>query len=335
MQHHYGYFKGTTATDGHKLDTFIKPGTPRDFNGPVFVIDQVDPQTGKLDEHKAILGANNEDEAKAIYHANYHDGWQGMGAITRLPLPAFKAWAANGDKRQPLGDLNAANDAAPVIDSTAQISQPQGNVDGTQTAQAQQTTQEGPQIPTTAAGQSTTGDGMATTAQASNAAPVQHPELTRIQQLRDAGENSVADLLQSKYDRNQTLNDAEWELANMKVSTPGLPHHYNPAFNDHYTQQRLAGSKPAEASAQAGMLSALEIAAPKIGMPENAVKALEAKLQDVPIDQFPGLAERFTQGLIERGVIQPFEGSDQVAAVLERARDSAMHSAVDSLYQAA
>jgi len=162
--------------------------------------------------------------------------------------------------------------------------------------------------------------------------PAQHPELTRIQQLRDAGENSVADLLQSKFDHNQTLGDAQWELANMKASTPDLTHHDHPAFSDHYQQQRLAGRKPAEASAQAGMLSAVQQVAPEL--PDKAVKMLAEKAKDVSIDKFPGIAERFVKGLVERGVIQPFEGADRVAVVLENARDTAMHSALDSLYQA-
>jgi hypothetical protein len=105
---HYGYFKGTTANDGDKLDVFVKPGTPEDYRGPVFVVDQVDPATGKLDEHKVILGAADEAEAEAMYRANYDAGWQGLGAITRLPLPAFKAWAKSGALKEPLGDITQA-----------------------------------------------------------------------------------------------------------------------------------------------------------------------------------------------------------------------------------
>jgi hypothetical protein len=344
MRHHYGYFKKTSATDGHKLDVFVNPGTPRDFSGPVFVIDQVDPQTGNLDEHKAILGATDEADAKAIYHANYHDGWQGMGAITELPLPAFKAWAESGDKRHPLGDISnklaqygdpsgtvALNQPDPTQET---ISQPQGNIDGTQTtqaAQAQQATQEGSEaLANTQVAQPAAGDGMATTAQANSAD--QHPELTRIQQLRDAGEHHVAGMLQRKHDRNQAINDVQSELAKMKASMPDLPRYGDPVFNDHYQQQRLAGLKPAEASGYAGLLHAVQLSAPAIGMPDKAVKMLAEKAGDVTVDKFPGFVERFVKGLIERGVMQPFEGSDQIASTLEHARDSAILGAVDSLY---
>ena len=53
-QAHYGYVRGTTAADGDKLDVFVKPGTAEDYAGPVFVIDQINPKTGKYDEAKAM-----------------------------------------------------------------------------------------------------------------------------------------------------------------------------------------------------------------------------------------------------------------------------------------
>lgn len=105
MRHHYGYFRGTTAADGDKLDVFVVPGTPEDYRGPVFVVDQVDPKTGRFDEHKVVLGASSEAEAEAIYRSNYSADWQGLGAITRLPLNAFKAWASGGNTKEALGDV--------------------------------------------------------------------------------------------------------------------------------------------------------------------------------------------------------------------------------------
>lgn len=162
---------------------------------------------------------------------------------------------------------------------------------------------------------------------------MQSTPVDRIQRLRDSGEHKVADLLQRSQDRNKTMGDVQTELASMQAGRPDLPHHGSPTFNDHYQQQRLAGSKPAEASAHAGMLHAVQLAAPQIGMPEAAVKALTAKLQDIPIDEAPAFVERFTKALIGNGMIRPFEGSNHVASALEHARDAAMHGALDSLYQ--
>jgi hypothetical protein len=151
---------------------------------------------------------------------------------------------------------------------------------------------------------------------------------TRIQRLRDSGETRVADILQ----RRQTLDDVQTELASMQAAGPNLQHHADPVFNHHYQQQRLAGMKPAEASGHAGILAAVQSAAPRIGMSDAAVTALSAKLQVIPIDEAPGFIERFTQALIRRGMVQPFEGVNQMAALLEQARDSAMNGALDSLY---
>lgn len=110
LQHHYGYVKGTLAGDGDHSDVFVKPGTPEDYSGPVFVVDQIDPSTGKFDEHKSIIGASSADEATAIYQANYAPGWKGLAAITQLPLDAFRSWVKDGTKRKPLGDITGARD---------------------------------------------------------------------------------------------------------------------------------------------------------------------------------------------------------------------------------
>lgn len=122
MRDHYGYFKGTTAADGDKLDVFIKPGTPQDYAGPVFVVDQVDPKTGKFDEHKVVFGAADQAEAEAIYRRNYSADWQGLANITALPMPAFKAWASSKETRKPLGAITEqanVQNAAPGTEAQA------------------------------------------------------------------------------------------------------------------------------------------------------------------------------------------------------------------------
>lgn len=120
MRHHYGYFNGTLAADGDKLDVFVEPGTPENYTGPVYVVDQIDPKTGKLDEHKVLIGPRTEEEARAMYQSNYDAGWKGLGAITRLPLPAFKAWAKSGTLKEPLGDLTANTPASQTSQTTTQ-----------------------------------------------------------------------------------------------------------------------------------------------------------------------------------------------------------------------
>jgi len=98
MQHHYGYFKRSQARDGDQVDVFIG-GKPE--SAKAFIIDQIDPKTGKYDEPKVILGATDLADAKAIYHANYEPGWKGMGAISEMPVEQFKEWIRNGDTKKP------------------------------------------------------------------------------------------------------------------------------------------------------------------------------------------------------------------------------------------
>jgi predicted RNA methylase len=97
MQHHYGYVRGTVGKDKDHLDTFVKPGT--ESSPKVFVIDQVDPKTGKFDEHKVMIGFNNKLEAGAAYKANYEKGWKGGSGITEMSMDDFKKWAFDGKRK--------------------------------------------------------------------------------------------------------------------------------------------------------------------------------------------------------------------------------------------
>jgi len=119
LQHHYGYIKGTIGNDKDHVDAFVKPGTPLDHNGIVYVVDQNHPDTGKFDEHKALIGFDNLEDAKTAYQANYAKGWKGMKAISSMTFGNFKAWVKDGPKNTPLvTDTGTSATAAP-----AQISQ--------------------------------------------------------------------------------------------------------------------------------------------------------------------------------------------------------------------
>lgn len=103
MQSHYGYFKRSTGKDGDQVDVFVKPDT--ETSPKVFVVDQVDPDTGQFDEHKVVLGAETEQEARDIYQSNYEDGWQGLGGITEMDQAGFKEWLKDGTRtKQPVAD---------------------------------------------------------------------------------------------------------------------------------------------------------------------------------------------------------------------------------------
>lgn len=99
MAHDYGYIKRTLGADGDHVDVFI--GDQLDGE-TVYVVDQVDPKTGKFDEHKVMMGFADEQAARDGYLANYEKGWKGLGAIKAMPIEAFKRWLSDGDTTKPV-----------------------------------------------------------------------------------------------------------------------------------------------------------------------------------------------------------------------------------------
>lgn len=99
MEHHYGYLKRTEGADGDHVDVFLGDSPDSDT---VFIVDQVNPKTGKFDEHKVLLGFADMESAKAAYLANYQKGWKGMKLISAMSLVEFKNWLKDGDTTKPL-----------------------------------------------------------------------------------------------------------------------------------------------------------------------------------------------------------------------------------------
>lgn len=97
MQNDYGYFKRSEGKDGDPIDVFIG-NNPE--SGKIFVVDQVNPETGVFDESKVMLGFNNEEDASKAYLSNYEDGWQGLGSITETDANYFKEWLYDGKKQR-------------------------------------------------------------------------------------------------------------------------------------------------------------------------------------------------------------------------------------------
>lgn len=98
MKSHYGYIKGTRGRDKDHIDVFVRPGIENlTDDAMVFVVDQVNGDTGRFDEHKVMIGWDTAGQARAAYLANYAKGWKGLGSITPATLAEFKAWLAEGD----------------------------------------------------------------------------------------------------------------------------------------------------------------------------------------------------------------------------------------------
>ncbi len=100
MRHDYGYIKRTEGKDGDHVDVFIGEDPKSEI---VFVVNQIDPKTGKFDEHKVMMGFSNEEEAIRGYKANYtDDASQRIGAVIPQTMEQFKKWLDNGDTTKPL-----------------------------------------------------------------------------------------------------------------------------------------------------------------------------------------------------------------------------------------
>lgn len=100
MQNTYGYILGKYGKDGDHLDMFINDSADLDnWNGNVYVVDQVNPKTGEFDEHKVMYGFDSEDAARQAYLSNYEKGWKGLGNITGVPKETFDKWLDSSDRK--------------------------------------------------------------------------------------------------------------------------------------------------------------------------------------------------------------------------------------------
>lgn len=127
MAHHYGDIKGHKGADGEDIDVFIGDNPQSDR---VFVVDQIDPKTGKFDEHKVMVGFDSLEQAEAGYRASYEDGWQGLGQTSEMTEADFKRWLKEGDTTQPLALQTEKADSKAEADAAAE--QPESNTPGPQ-----------------------------------------------------------------------------------------------------------------------------------------------------------------------------------------------------------
>lgn len=125
MHDTYGYIRGKYGKDGDNLDMFINDKADLDnWNGDVFVVDQVDPD-GSFDEHKVMYGYDSMSDAEKAYLANYSKGWQGLGGITGASKAEFDKWLDTSNRK-----LKPFADYAKVKFSQAQsVAEPRQSLD--------------------------------------------------------------------------------------------------------------------------------------------------------------------------------------------------------------
>lgn len=107
----YGDIRGTESVDGDPVDIYLSDHHEK---GAVFVIDQVDPKTGKFDEHKVMYGFDSIEDAKKTYLACYQKGWKGLGWITPVSKAEFRKWIDSSTRKtKPFHEYQSIN---PIVD---------------------------------------------------------------------------------------------------------------------------------------------------------------------------------------------------------------------------
>ena len=111
MQNSYGYIRGTEGVDGDHIDVFLSDKID-DWNGSrAFVIDQYN-EDGTFDEHKVMLGFNEQEDAWNAYLVNYEDGWADGRrlVITPVNIEKFENWIASSHRKtKPFAEYNGVN----------------------------------------------------------------------------------------------------------------------------------------------------------------------------------------------------------------------------------
>lgn len=125
MPAHYGYIKRTTGADNEHVDVYVgnHPDSPH-----VYVVDQIDHNANKFDEHKALIGFSSLDEALKTYQQAFSDGNGAarMGGVSTMSVQEFKQWLRKpGARKSPLayGQIKSAditNDYMAEIKDTAE-----------------------------------------------------------------------------------------------------------------------------------------------------------------------------------------------------------------------
>ena len=100
MQNTYGYIRGTEGVDGDHIDVFLTDDIDGWNGRRVYVVDQYN-EDGTFDEHKVMLGFNDEDDARNAYFANYSDDWADKRKIvmTSANLEDFEKWINSSHRK--------------------------------------------------------------------------------------------------------------------------------------------------------------------------------------------------------------------------------------------
>ena len=123
MNNTYGYIRGAVGVDGDHIDVFLSNDIDGWNGRKVFVVDQYNPD-GSFDEHKVMLGFNDQDEAKGDYLANYEQGWENGRRIdiTGVNLEDFEKWIESSKRKtKPFGEYSSVKKDVVEINAPEEV----------------------------------------------------------------------------------------------------------------------------------------------------------------------------------------------------------------------
>lgn len=100
MHNTYGYIRGTEGVDGDHIDVFLTDDIDGWNGRRVYIVDQYN-EDGTFDEHKVMLGFNDEADARDAYISNYSTGWADSRKIvmTSTNLEDFEKWIDSSHRK--------------------------------------------------------------------------------------------------------------------------------------------------------------------------------------------------------------------------------------------
>lgn len=100
MANTYGYIRGTEGVDGDHIDVFLANDVDAWNGRKVFVVDQYN-EDGSFDEHKVMLGFNEQEEAEGAYFANYDKDWpkKHKTVVAAVNLEDFEKWIQSSHRK--------------------------------------------------------------------------------------------------------------------------------------------------------------------------------------------------------------------------------------------
>jgi hypothetical protein len=101
MPANYGYIRRSEGADGDHVDCYVGPHIKSPH---VWIVDQVDADSKRWDEHKCFIGFASEAQVRRTYEAAFSDGKgkQRIGHLKKMTVEQFKDWLKNGDTSAPV-----------------------------------------------------------------------------------------------------------------------------------------------------------------------------------------------------------------------------------------